>query len=67
MKKEYDFSKAKKNPYIGKLKKQITININEEVLTYFKNMSEETGIPYQNLINLFLLDCVNNKKTLKFE
>ena len=67
MKKEYDFSKAKKNPYIGKLKKQITININEEVLAYFKNMSKETGIPYQNLINLFLLDCVNNKKTLKFD
>ena len=67
MKKEYDFSKGKKNPYSSKLKKQITINLNEEVLTYFKAMSDETGIPYQSLINLYLLDCVNSKKTLKFE
>ena len=66
MKKEYDFSTAQKNPYASKIKKQITININEDVLEYFKNMSERTGIPYQNLINLYLLDCVNNKKTLKF-
>ena len=67
MKKEYDFTNAKKNPYANKLKKQITINLNEEVLVYFKNMSEETGIPYQSLINLYLLDCVNNKRTLKFQ
>ena len=67
MKKEYDFSNAKKSPYANKTKKQITININEEVLVYFKNMSEETGIPYQSLINLYLLDCVNNKRTLKFQ
>ena len=67
MKKEYNFTNAKKNPYTNKLKKQITINLNEEVLVYFKNMSEETCIPYQSLINLYLLDCVNNKKTIKFE
>lgn len=67
MKKEYDFTSAKKNPYTAKTKKQITINLNEEVLAYFKNMSEETGIPYQSLINLYLLDCVNNKRTLKFQ
>ena len=67
MKKEYDFSTAQKNPYASKIKKQITININEDVLEYFKNMSKRTGIPYQNLINLYLLDCVNNKKTLKFD
>ena len=67
MKKEYDFSEAKKNPYANKLKKQITINLSEEVLTYFKAMSDETGVPYQSLINLYLLDCVNNKKTLRFE
>ena len=67
MKKQYDFSKGKKNPYTNKLKKQITTNLNEEVLTYFKAMSDETGIPYQSLISLYLLDCVNSKKTLKFE
>lgn len=67
MKKEYDFSKATKNPYINKLKKQITIKLNEEVLDYFKKLAEETGIPYQNLINLYLLDCVKNKRTIKFD
>ena len=64
MKKEYDFNKGKKNPYTKLLKKQITINLNEEVLDYFKKMSEETGIPYQNLINLYLLDCVKSKRKI---
>ena len=67
MEKEYDFSNAKKNPYAKMLKKQITININEDVLEYFKQMSEETGIPYQNLINLYLVDCKNKKRKLNFE
>ena len=67
MKKEYNFKNAEKNPYINKLKKQITINLNEEVLSYFKEMSDKTGIPYQNLINLYLLDCVKNKRTIKFD
>ena len=65
MKKEYDFSNAVKNPYAKELKKQITININNDVLDYFKNMAVETGIPYQNLINLFLIDCVKNKKKIQ--
>ena len=64
MKKEYDFSKARKNPYSKLLKKQITINLSEEVLNYFKKMSEETSIPYQTLINFYLLDCVKNKRTI---
>ena len=67
MEKEYDFKNAKKNPYAKMLKKQITININEDVLEYFKQMSEETGIPYQNLINLYLVDCKNKKRKLNFE
>ena len=67
MKKEYDFTNGKKNPYVAKLKKQVTINLNEEVVEYFKKLSEETGIPYQNLINLYLLDCVKNKRTLSFK
>ncbi len=63
MRKEYDFSKSKKNPYSKKLKKQITIRIDEGTIDYFKNLSEDTGIPYQNLINLYLTDCaVHNKK-----
>ena len=65
MKKEYDFSKAKKNPYAKKLKKQITINIDIDTIDYFKAQSENSGIPYQTLINLYLADCAFNKKQLQ--
>jgi uncharacterized protein (DUF4415 family) len=60
MKKEYDFStmKSRKNPYATKLKKSVTIRIGDDVINYFKTMSEDTGIPYQSLINLYLRDCV---------
>ena len=66
MKEHYDFTNGTKNPYVKKLKKQITININEDVLDYFKTMSDETGIPYQTLINLYLVDCKNSKRKLHF-
>lgn len=62
MRKEYDFSKSRKNPYVKLLKKQITIRIEEETIDYFKRLSAESGIPYQNLINMFLRDCANSKK-----
>lgn len=62
MKKNYDFSKGKRNPYAKKLKKQVTIRLDEETLEYFKGLADETGIPYQTLINLFLRDCANAKK-----
>ena len=64
MKKEYDFSKMKsrKNPYISKLKRQVTIRMSDDVVTYFQNMSEDTGIAYQSLINLYLRDCVANDR-----
>lgn len=60
MKKEYDLSKMKsrRNPFASQLKKQVTIRMGEDVIGYFKGMSEETGIPYQSLINLYLRDCV---------
>ncbi len=64
MRKEYDFSNAKKNPYACKLKKQITINLDERVLAYFKEEAEQSGIPYQSLINLYLLNCVKEKRKL---
>ena len=64
MKTQYDFSKGKKNPYSKQLKKQITINLSEEVLDYFKQLSEETLVSYQTLINFYLLDCVKNKKKM---
>ena len=64
MKEKYDFTKGKKNPYTKELKKQITISISEEVLDYFKKLSEKTTIPYQSLINLYLLDCAQNNKEI---
>jgi uncharacterized protein (DUF4415 family) len=59
MKKEYDFSamKSRKNPYASKLKKPVTIRLGEDVIDYFKGMAEESGVPYQSLINLYLRDC----------
>ena len=65
MKKEYDFSKmkARKNPYASKLKRPVTIRLGDDVVGYFKDLAEETSIPYQSLINLYLRDCVaNNRK-----
>ncbi len=69
MKAEYDLSKMKrrKNPYAKRLKKQVTIRMGVDIITYFKDMSEETGVPYQNLINLYLRDCVQSKKKLQME
>lgn len=60
MKQEYDFSKMKsrRNPYASKLKRQVTIRMSDDVIDYFKQLSEETGIPYQSLINLYLRDCM---------
>lgn len=57
MRKEYDFSDARRNPYAAKLKKQITIRLDENVIDYFKSLAAEFDIPYQNLINLYLKDC----------
>ena len=64
MKKEYDFSKGKKNPYIAALKKQVTIRLDTETIDYFKHLSEDNGIPYQTLINLYLRDCAKKQKKL---
>ena len=64
MRKEYDFSNAKKNPYASQLKKQITIRLDEEAIDYFKSISDEVGIPYQTLINLYLRDCAATQKQL---
>jgi predicted DNA binding CopG/RHH family protein len=67
MRSEYDFSKAKKNPYSKRLKKAVTIRLEDEVIRYFKAMSAETGIPYQNLINLYLRDCAQTEKRLSLD
>ena len=64
MRKEYDFSKARKNPYAAQLKKSITIRLDEDSSAYFKSISDDVGIPYQSLINLYLRDCANSRKKL---
>jgi uncharacterized protein (DUF4415 family) len=64
MRKEYDFSKARRNPYAKRLKKQITIRLDEQTLGYFRSLSTETGIAYQTLINLYLRECAATGKKL---
>jgi uncharacterized protein (DUF4415 family) len=67
MKAEYDLSKMKsrRNPYASKLKRPVTMRLSEDVVAYFKRMADETGIPYQSLINLYLRDCVIQHRQVK--
>ena len=69
MRKEYDFSKMKgrKNHYAKRLKKQVTIRMGIDIIEYFKRMSEDTGIPYQNLINLYLRECVQSGRKISIK
>jgi len=67
MRKEYDFSKARKNPYAAQPKKQITIRLDEDSISYFKAISAEVGIPYQSLINLYLRDCAASHRKLNLQ
>ena len=66
MRYDYDLANAIKNPYSDRLKKQITIRLDDNaVISYFKEMADQTGMPYQNIINYYLLDCVKNNKQMK--
>jgi len=65
MLKEYDFSKARKNPYASMMKKSITIRLDEASISYFKTISEDIGIPYQSLINLYLRECAATHRKLE--
>ena len=67
MRDEYDFSKASKNPFAKRLKKQVTINLDNDTIDYFKIQSSASGIPYQTLINLYLSDCVEQKRQIKIQ
>ena len=67
MKTEYDFSKAKKNPYAKRLKRRVSIRLGTPTVEYFKGLAEETGIPYQTLINLYLRDCAESKRELNMD
>jgi uncharacterized protein (DUF4415 family) len=64
MRKQYDFSQGKPNPYAKRLKKQVTIRLDEGTIQYFKSLAEETGVPYQTLINLYLRDCASTRRKL---
>jgi predicted DNA binding CopG/RHH family protein len=69
MRNEYDLSqmKRRRNPYAKRLKRQVTMRLGVDVIEYFKNMAQETGIPYQKLINLYLSDCVQSGRTLELQ
>ena len=65
MRDEYDFSKARANPYAKRLKKRVTIRLDEVTIEYFRQLAGETGIPYQTLINLYLRDCAARNRRLR--
>ena len=64
MRRHYDFSKAKKNPYARRLKQQVTIRLDRTTVSYFKDLADDLGVPYQTLINLYLRECAETKKRL---
>ena len=67
MREEYDIKalSPRKYPYAGRLKKQVTINIDSSTIDYFKSMAAADGIPYQTLINLYLRDCADNHRKIQ--
>ncbi len=69
MRESYDFEnmKSRKNPYAKLLKQPVTIRLDKDIVGYFKSLSGEVGMPYQNLINLYLRDCASHRKRLKVE
>jgi predicted DNA binding CopG/RHH family protein len=64
MRKSYDFSQARKNPYARRLKRQVTIRLETTTIEYFKGLAAQTGVPYQTLINLYLNDCAASQRRL---
>ena len=64
MKREYDFSKAKRNPYASRLKRQVTIRLDENTIAYLKRLAGDVGVSYQALINLYLRDCAASGRKL---
>jgi predicted DNA binding CopG/RHH family protein len=67
MRREYDFSRARRNPYAAKLKRSVTIRLDESTIDYFKDLAEKTEIPYQTLINLYLRECAGTRRRLSLE
>lgn len=68
MRSEYDFSKMKgrKNPFAQRLKRQVTIRLGQDIIDYFKSLAQESDIPYQMLINLYLRECAQSHKKLNW-
>ena len=68
MRSEYDFSKMKgrKNPFAQRLKRQVTIRLGQDIIDYFKSLAQESDIPYQMLINLYLRECAQSRKKLNW-
>jgi predicted DNA binding CopG/RHH family protein len=62
MRKEYDFTKARRNPYAKLLKRPVTIRLDEPTIDYFRTLASEIEIPYQTLINLYLRDCAATQR-----
>ena len=67
MRKSYDFSQARKNPYARKLKKQVSIRLDDAVLDYFKHLGAKTEMPWQTLVNLYLRECASERKELRLQ
>ena len=67
MRREYDFSKGRRNPYAAKLKRSVTIRLDEGTIAYFKRLATDTEIPYQTLINLYLRECAGTGRRLALE
>ena len=67
MRKDYDFSEARENPYARRLKKRVTIRLDEATIAYFKGLAEEVAVPYQTLINLYLRDCAATGRKLDLQ
>lgn len=65
MRKTYDFTKARRNPYARRLKKPVTLRLDEETVAYFKRLAQEVELPYQSLINLYLRDCAASGRRLR--
>ena len=67
MEKEYDLAamKSRPNPYVERLKKQVTLRVGDDVIDYFQGIARETGIPYETLIDLYLRDCVASHRKLE--
>jgi uncharacterized protein (DUF4415 family) len=65
VRKQYDFSKARPNPYARRLKRPVTLRLEEDTIAYFQRLSKQTGLPYQSLINLYLRDCAVTGRRLR--